>query len=302
MRALPRSEGDSFPRLSRRQVWTVAVMCAAVGLVIAMVTIVNTALPVLARATGVSQAQQTWIVDVYTLVLAALVLPAGALGDRWGRRGVLIAGLVLFALSCGVPLVSGSAGVLIASRAVTGVGAALIMPATLSIINASFPAGRRGRAIGVWAAVAGLGGLLGLIVAGLLLQRFSWHAVFVAPAVLAVVLAVAATTVPTSRDRHARPFDLPGAALSTVSIAALVFGILRAADDGWTSTVVLAALAAGILLGAAFARWERRREDPLLDVRLFTDRDFATGSLSVTLQFAAAFGALFGLAQYLQLV
>jgi EmrB/QacA subfamily drug resistance transporter len=277
-------------------------MCAAVGLVIAMVTIVNTALPVLARGTGVSQAQQTWIVDGYTLALAALVLPAGALSDRYGRRGVLVSGLVLFALSCGVPLVTESAGSLIASRAITGVGAALIMPATLSIINASFPPGQRGRAIGLWAAVAGLGGLLGLIVAGLLLQHYSWHAVFAAPAAVAVLLAIASSTVPTSRERRARPFDIPGAALSTVSIGALVFGILRAADLGWTNVLVIGALAAGVLLAAVFVWFELRRTDPLLDVRLFTNRAFATGSLSVTLQFAAAFGALFAMAQYLQLV
>jgi MFS family permease len=194
MRVLPLHDTEPVP--AGRRAWAVTVMCAAVGMVIGLVTIVNTALPALAAETGVSQAQQTWIVDVYTLVLAALVLPAGALGDRYGRRGVLVIGLVVFALSCAAPLVTGSAAGLIAARSVTGLGAALIMPATLSIINASIPPDRRGQAIGLWAAVAGLGGLLGLIVAGVLLRHFSWHAVFVAPAVLSAVLAVAACTVP----------------------------------------------------------------------------------------------------------
>jgi EmrB/QacA subfamily drug resistance transporter len=277
-------------------------MCTCVGLVLAMVTTVNTALPVLAEALGAGQAQQTWIVDAYTLVLAALVLPAGALGDRYGRRGVLIIGLVVFALSCAVPLVVDSAGWLIVSRAVTGLGAALIMPATLSIITASFPPGRRSRAIGVWAAIAGLGGLLGLALAGLELQRYSWHAVFVAPAVLAVVLAVCAATVPTSRDRQARPLDPLGTALSALSLGVLVFGILESAEHGWDSLEVIGSLVAGVLLAALFVRVELRRRYPLLDVRLFADRMFAAGSLSVTLQFTAAFGALYGLAQYLQLV
>ncbi|WP_236791111.1 MFS transporter [Amycolatopsis sp. GM8] len=298
MRTLPLDEQLS----AGRRAWAVAVMCAAVGLVIGMVTIVNTALPALAADTGVSQAQQTWIVDVYTLVLAALVLPAGALGDRYGRRGVLIIGLVVFALSCAAPLVTGSAGWLVASRAVTGLGAALIMPATLSIINASFPPGRRGSAIGLWAAVAGVGGLLGLIVAGLLLRHFSWHSVFLAPAVLAAVLAVAACTVPTSREARPRPFDIAGALLSALAVGALVFGILRAADLGWGNAVVLCSLAAGIVLGAVFAWFESRHPEPLLDIRLFANRAFGVGALSVTLQFTAAFGALFSLAQYLQLV
>ncbi|WP_285489377.1 MFS transporter [Amycolatopsis taiwanensis] len=305
MRALPGSgavEGSTSDLPRGRQIWAVAVMCAAVGLVIGMVTIVNTALPVIARSTGATQAEQTWIVDAYTLALAALVLPAGALGDRRGRRGVLIAGLVLFALSCGIPLATASATALIVSRAITGVGAALIMPATLSIINASFSPGRRGLAIGVWAAVAGLGGLGGLVVAGVLLQYWSWQIVFVAPAAMAVLLVIAACTVPTSRESRPHRFDLPGAALSTVSIGVLVFGILRAADVGWASPEVIGALAAGGLLAAAFALLELRRTDPLLDVRLFTNREFATGSLSVTLQFAAAFGGLFALTQYLQLI
>ncbi|KAA9160921.1 MFS transporter [Amycolatopsis acidicola] len=291
------------PALSTaRRAWTVGLMCSAVGLVIAMVTIVNTALPSMAAQTGASQAQQTWIVDVYTLVLAALVLPAGALGDRHGRRGVLITGLVVFAFSCAAPLFTTSAVALIGARAVTGLGAAMIMPATLSIINASFPPEQRGRAIGIWAAVAGVGGLGGLVLAGLLLQHFSWHSVFVGPAVLALLMAAGCFTVPTSQERTPRRFDTAGAALSALAIGALVFGILRAADLGWSSWVVLGAIVAGVLLGAAFAWYEWRQDAPLLDVRLFGNPAFATGAVSVTVQFTAAFGALFALAQYLQLV
>lgn len=287
---------------SGRRAWTVCVMCAGVALVLAMVTIVNTALPALAAATGVSQTVQTWIVDVYTLVLAAVVLPAGALGDRYGRRGTLVLGFAVFALSCATPLFAETSGWLIAARALTGLGAGLIMPATLSIITASFPSEQRGRAIGIWAAVAGLGGLAGMVFAGLLLARFSWHSVFLAPAVFAAVLAIAALTVPDSREPEKRAFDTGGAVLSAAAIGALVFGILRAADLGWTSPVVLGGLVAGVALFAVFAWFETRRDHPLLDVRLFLDRAFATGSIAITVQFTAGFGALYAIGQYLQLV
>ncbi|MFJ7217942.1 MFS transporter [Amycolatopsis sp. NPDC098790] len=285
-----------------RRAWTVGVMCTAVGLVIAMVTIVNAALPALAADTGAGQAEQTWIVDVYTLVLAALVLPAGALGDRFGRRGVLVAGLVVFAVGCAAPVFLDTSTWLIVARAVTGFGAAMIMPATLSIITASFPAERRGRAIGIWAAVAGVGGLGGLVLAGVLLQHFSWHSVFLGPAVLSVVLVAASLTVPTSRDRGPHAFDVVGAVLSAVAIGAVVFGILRVADLGWGHGVVLGSIAGGLLLAALFVFYELRRASPLLDVRLFGNAAFAAGSVSVTVQFTAAFGMFYALAQYLQLV
>lgn len=285
-----------------RRAWTVGLMCTAVGLVIAMVTIVNAALPALAADTGASQAEQTWIVDVYTLVLAALVLPAGALGDRYGRRGVLVAGLLVFAVGCAAPVFLDTSTWLIVARAVTGSGAAMIMPATLSIITASFPAQRRGRAIGIWAAVAGVGGLGGLVLAGVLLQHFSWHSVFLGPAVLSVVLVAASLTVPTSRDRHPHAFDVAGAVLSAVAIGAVVYGILRVADLGWGDGVVLGSIAGGLVLGVLFVVYELRRASPLLDVRLFGNAAFAAGSVSVTVQFTAAFGMFYALAQYLQLV
>ncbi|GLY44571.1 MFS transporter [Amycolatopsis sp. NBRC 101858] len=301
MRAESEVAGDVVLSTGRR-VWTVGVMCTAVGLVIAMVTIVNAALPALAADTGASQAEQTWIVDVYTLVLAALVLPAGALGDRHGRRGVLVAGLLVFAAGCAAPVFLDTSAWIIAARAVTGLGAAMIMPATLSIITASFPPERRGRAIGTWAAVAGVGGLGGLVLAGVLLQHFAWHSVFLGPAVLSVVLVAASLTVPTSRDRRRHAFDVAGAVLSALAIGAVVFGILRVADLGWGSATVLGSIAGGLVLGALFVGYELRRESPLLDVRLFGNAAFAAGSVSVTVQFTAAFGMFYALAQYLQLV
>ncbi|MEU0796621.1 MFS transporter [Amycolatopsis sp. NPDC005961] len=297
-----RAQSDEVALSTGRRAWTVGVMCTAVGLVIAMVTIVNAALPALAADTGASQAEQTWIVDVYTLVLAALVLPAGALGDRHGRRGVLVAGLLVFAAGCAAPVFLDTSAWIIAARAVTGLGAAMIMPATLSIITASFSPERRGRAIGTWAAVAGVGGLGGLVLAGVLLEHFSWHSVFLGPAVLSVVLVAASLTVPTSRDRHPHAFDVVGAVLSALAIGAVVFGILRVADLGWGDGTVLGSIAGGLVLGALFTGYELRRASPLLDVRLFGNAAFAAGSVSVTVQFTAAFGMFYALAQYLQLV
>lgn len=285
-----------------RRVWAVAVASAAAGLVIAMMVAVMIALPQLARDISASQAQQTWIVDAYTLVLAALVLPAGALGDRYGRRGMLLVGLVIFAASSAAPVLVDSAGWLIASRAVTGLGAALVLPATLSIITACFPGDARAHAVGIWAAVASLGGLLGLLLAGLMLRHFSWHATFVAPALLAALLFVAAWPLPPSRDQQSRPLDLPGAVSGVLAVGALVLGVLQSADRGWDSAVVIGTLLAGVVLAGGFVRIELRRRSPLLDVRLFTNRAFATGSLSVTLQFVAVNGAFYGMTQYLQLI
>lgn len=287
---------------ARRPAWTLTVTCAAVALVMCMVTTVSTALPVLAVSLSASQAQQTWIVDAYTVVLAALVLPAGALGDRYGRRGMLVGGLVVFGLGCAVPLAVSSIGWMIAARAVTGLGAALIMPSTLSLITASFPARGRGRAVGIWAGVAGLGGLLGIVMTGLVLKHYSWHGVFLVPAVLAVALAGAGCAVPASRERVTRPLDLTGAVLSALATGTLIFGILQSANDGWDSPVVLGALAVAVALGIAFAWAELHRAYPMLDVRLFRSRALTLGSLSVTLQFVAAYGVMYVVNQYLQLV
>lgn len=287
----------------RRKVWTLTVTCAAVGLVMCMVTTVSTALPDLAASLGASQSQQTWIVDAYTVVLAALVLPAGALGDRYGRRGTLVAGLVVFAAGCALPLATDSVSLMIVARAVTGLGAAFIMPSTLSLVTESYPADGRGRAIGIWAATAGLGGLIGVVLTGLVLQHYSWHGVFVVPALLAIVLAAAGFGVPSSSsEATARPLDTRGSVLSALAVGVLIFGILESANDGWSSPVVIGALAGAVVLGAGFAWAEVRRAEPMLDVRLFRRPVLTIGALSVTLQFIAAFGVMYAVTQYFQLV
>ncbi|MET9202268.1 MFS transporter, partial [Gordonia sp. NPDC003585] len=178
------------------------VSCLAVALVVAAMAALYSALPLIAVATGATQSQLTWIVDGYTLILACLVLPAGAVGDRYGRRVVLIAGLAVFSVASALPLLMSGPVWLIAARAAAGAGAALVMPSTLSILTAGLPEAHRGRAVGVWAGVAGSGAVLGILGSGLLLARWSWESVFVGLTVAGVVLAALACTIAESRERE----------------------------------------------------------------------------------------------------
>lgn len=289
-------------RMTWGQIWTLTVSCAAVALVVAAMAALNTALADLARDTGATQSQLTWIVDGYTLALACLLLPSGALGDRYGRRGVLVFGLLVFGIASASPIVLDTPTWIIAARAVAGVGAAFVMPATLSILTASFPAAQRAKAVGIWSGVAGSGGIAGLIGSGLLLEKWSWHAIFIGLAVASAVLFVLAFTIPSSRDDHSYPFDARGAVLSAGSIGLFVLGIIEAPQRGWLDPWVLAAIVGGLAAGAVFAVVETRTEHPLLDVRLFGNRSFGVGAASLTLQFLATFGLFFLIVQHLQLV
>jgi EmrB/QacA subfamily drug resistance transporter len=278
------------------------VMCLALMMVVAAVASLNVALPDLARSTGASQSQLQWIVDAYALVFAGLLLPAGALGDRYGRKGVLQVGLAVFGIASLAAVFVNDPGWLIGLRAVIGVGAALVMPTTLSIITNVFPEDERGRAVGIWAGVAGAGAVVGLLLSGTLLEWFSWSSVFAINVTLAVLASAAtARVVPTSRGGRAS-LDPVGAALSSLGLFGLVAGIIEAPIRGWLDAYVLAGFAAGALLLLAFVIFELRRRDPMLDPRLFARRGFAAGSLSLTLQFFAQFGLLFIGLQYLQLV
>jgi EmrB/QacA subfamily drug resistance transporter len=263
----------------------------------------NVALPDLARSTGASQTQVQWIVDAYALVFAGLLLPAGALGDRYGRRGVLSAGLVVFATAAGAAVFVSSPGALIGARAVMGVGAALVMPTTLSVITTSFPPEERGAAVGVWAGGAGGGAVIGLFASGLLLQWFSWSSFFALNVGLAV-LALAGTLVfvPASAAADPDPLDPVGVALSVAGIAGIVYATIEGPTRGWTNPITLGAFAAAAVALVGFVVWELRRDRPMLDPRLFALRGFAMGSLSITVQFLAAFGFFFVVIQYLQYV
>ncbi len=287
---------------SIRTVWLILVACLAVSLVVAAMAALNTALPDIARDIGASSTQMMWIIDGYTLILAALLLPAGAIGDRFGRRGVLLAGLVVFGAASLAAVWVQTPGELIATRFAAGVGAALIMPATLSLITAGVPREQRAIGVSIWAAVAGVGAIMGFFVTGVLLQFFSWHSVFITFAVGALIAFGLTLSIGSSKDADPGPFDFIGSITSIIAITGMVFGLLEAPTRGWTDPLVVTSLLGGLLLGLAFVVIERRRTTPLLDVRLFGNRAFSAGSLSVMLQFFASFGVFYLILLLLQLV
>src|SRR5918995_5035920 len=271
--------------------------------VVSAVSGLNIALPSLARETGASQTDLTWIVDAYTVVFAGLLLFAGALGDRYGRKLLLLIGLLVFGGAAGLAMILNEPGQLIAVRAFMGVGAAAIMPTTLSVITTSFPEAERPRAIGVWVGVAGGGAVLGLFGTGILLEFYSWSSFFGLNVALAALAAAGTLAlVPRSADQHPPRLDLVGAALSLVAVTGVVFGVIEGPERGWTDAVTLGALATGLLAGVLFVRWELRVAQPMLDPRLFRLRGFSAGSLTITAQFFAAFGFFFIALQYLQFV
>src|SRR5262245_61549862 len=265
-------------------------------------TIVNVALPTLVRELQASTVQLEWIVDAYNLLFAALVLAAGNLGDRVGRKGVLLAGLVLFGASSFAGGLGNSPGELIAARAVMGIGAALIFPATLSLLTNVFTErGERARAIGLWVASTGVGIAVGPIIGGFLLEQSSWPSVFFAlvPFAAAAALLVA-LAVPSSRDPEAPPADRPGLLLSTAAMATLIYTIIEAPNRGWSAGLSIAGFVAAAVLLVAFVAWERRVRDPMLDVALFKNLRFSAASGAVTITFFSLMGFIFVITLYFQ--
>ncbi len=288
---------------AKRRGRVLRVMCLALMMVVAAVASLNVALPGLARDTGASQTELQWIVDAYAIVFAALLLPAGAIGDRFGRKPLLAAGLALFGGASLLALFAHSPGELIAIRATLGVGAALIMPVTLSVVTTIFPPEERGKAVGTWVGVAAGGGVIGLLTSGVLLHFFSWSSIFALNVVLAgIALAGTLVIVPDTREDRPPRLDPIGTLLSVVSLAAIVFGTIEGPDHGWGNAFTLALLAGGLIGLALFVLWELRRREPMLDPRNFLIRGFGAGSLSISVQFFAAFGFLFLALPYLQLV
>lgn len=287
---------------SRARTWLLTVACLDVLLVIASMVALNAALPDIALQTSATQTQLTWVVDGYTLVLACLLLPAGAIGDRYGRRGALLVGLAIFTLASLAPVFLDSPLQIIVARAVAGAGAAFIMPATLSLLTAAFPKSERNKAVGIWAGVAGSGAVVGFLGTGTLLHFFPWQSVFWAFTAAGVGLFVLTATIRSSSDENRTPVDWLGGVLIAAAVAVFVFGTIEAPHRGWSDPLVWGAVAAGLVLTAAFAVVQLRRRHPLLDVRLFRRPDFATGSVGITVLFAANFGFFFVVMQYMQLV
>ncbi len=282
---------------------TLAVICLCVIVIILDNTILNVALPSIERSLHASASELQWTVDAYTLTFASLLLVAGNLGDRYGRRGALLTGLVVFGAGSGFAAFATSAGTLIAFRALMGLGAAAIFPTTLSIITNIFDGDERGRAIGIWAALAGLGIAAGPILGGILLDHFWWGSVLlvnVPIVMIAIVLLI--MFVPTSKDPEAPPLDVPGAVLATTGMTALLYGIIEAPRNGWSSSEVVVALLLGVVLLVAFVVRERSTDHPMLPVEFFRNRRFSAASVALSLTFFALFGYIFLLTQYLQFV
>jgi EmrB/QacA subfamily drug resistance transporter len=278
------------------------VLCLAAFTINLDTTIVNIALPSLMRQLDASTRQLQWVVDAYTLTFAALVLAAGSLGDRFGRKGALLSGLAIFGVATAVGGLVDSAGALVAVRAVMGVGAALMFPATLSIISNLFTErGERARAIGLWGAMTGLGVALGPITGGWLLEHYWWGSVFVAMApVAAVTFLGVALFVPTSLDPATPPVDVVGLALSTLAVGTLVFTIIEAPERGWTDPATIGGFALATTASVVFVAWERRRTHPMLDVSLFRNLRFSAASGSIMVIFFALAGFVFLITQYFQ--
>ena len=288
--------------LARR--WKIlAVLCTSLLIVIIGNTSLNVALPTLARELDASTSQLQWMVDAYSLVFAGLLFTAGTLGDRFGRKGALQAGLLVFLVGAAIATVADSSGTLIAARAVMGIAAAFVMPSTLSILTNVFPAHERPRAIAIWAGISGGGAAIGPIASGWLLEHFWWGSVFLINVpVIAVALIAGAVLVPRSKDPENLPLDVVGALFSIVGLSALVYGIIEGPHHGWTSGRTLAVFGLAAAFIAAFVAWELRARYPMLDLRLFRDRRFSVSSAGMSLTFFAMFGTFFLVAQYFQLV
>lgn len=278
-------------------------MCVGLMAVIASVSGLVVAQQELAADFGASQSQILWIINAYTLALAALLMPIGAIGDRWGRKHVLMTGLTVFLISSVAAAFAPSTLFMIIARIVAGAGAAMIMPVTLSVITSTFPAEDRAQAIGIWAGVAGSGGMIGMFVSSAMVDLVTWRWLFVLPVVLILVaLYMSARYVPNSSDDSEHPFDTVGSILSFLAIGGLVLGIHEGPEIGWTAPLTLAGLVIGALSAVAFILWERRHVAPLLDVAVFADRRLASGSVTLVAMFGVMSGIMLVLFPFLQAV
>ena len=277
-------------------------MCTALIAVVASVSSLNVAQREIAASLGASSSDVIWIINAYTLALAALLMPVGAIGDRWGRRPVLLAGLSVFGIASLAAALAPSVGAMIAARSLTGIGAAMVMPVTLSVITTSFPEAERPRAIGIWAGFAGAGGILGLWMSAVMVDFVSWRWVFAFPLVtVALSGAIAVRSVPDSRERRGR-FDALGSALSALATGGLVLGIHEGPERGWGDPLAAGPLVIGAVALSLFVLWELRTDHPLLDLSAFADRQLAGAAFTIVQLFVVMFGLLLVLFPFFQTV
>jgi EmrB/QacA subfamily drug resistance transporter len=295
-------------QVHQRRWWILAVLCLRLLIIVVDNSILNVALPTLARPVSqggldATTSQLQWMVDAYTLVFAGLLLTAGSLGDRFGRRGGLQVGLAVFGLGSLLSAMAGSPSQLIAARALMGVGGAFIMPGTLSLITNVFEGKERGRAIAIWAGVAGLAVAIGPVTGGFLLEHFYWGSIFLVNLpIVAVALGAGVLIMPTSKDPTAPRLDLVGAGLSIAGLVSLVYAFIEAPTKGWSDSTILGALGLAAVMLVTFFVWERRSTHPMLDLNFFKNPRFTSASASISILFFALFGTIFLLTQYFQFV
>jgi EmrB/QacA subfamily drug resistance transporter len=288
----------------KKRWWILGVLCLSLLIVMIGNTSLNVALPTLSKELGATNSQLQWLVDSYSLVFAGFLFMAGALGDRFGRKGILQLGLGLFAgAALYAALGVNTANQLIIARAVMGLAGAMIMPATLSILTNVFPPKERAKAVALWAGVSGGGTAFGPLLSGFVLEHFSWHSVFLLNIPLILIALIAgAILLPRTADPNHTKLDIPGSMLSVVGLVAIVYAIIEGPHHGWLSSQTLITLAGGFVAMAAFVWWQLRSKHPMLDVRLFKKPAFGISSLVLILVFFALMGMFFNMSQLMQLV
>jgi EmrB/QacA subfamily drug resistance transporter len=284
--------------------WVIlGVLCMSLVLVVAAVSSINVAIPSIRAQLHPTDTQLLWIVDIYAVVFAGLLLPAGALGDKFGRKGALQAGLAIFGLAAILSSQAGSPNVLLVFRCLMGIGAALIMPSTLSLLTSVFPPQERPRAIAVWAGFAGAGGVIGTLLGGFVLTHFWFGSVFFVSVPIAGIALVMVTFIcPTSKEQHEVPLDPLGALLSVVGFGSLLYGIIEGPELGWGTIHSVGAFGLCNVAFVGFVAWERRTAHPMLDLHFFSIGRFRAGAIGVTFTFFTMFAMFFVMSQYLQSV
>jgi EmrB/QacA subfamily drug resistance transporter len=297
------SLSDIDPKVHARRWWILGVLCLSLVIVFVGNSSLNVVIPTLSRELDATDSQLQWVVAVYSLVFAGLLFTTGAIGDRFGRKGAMQFGLVVFLIGTLAGALGTSMAQLIATRALMGVGAAFIMPSTLSILVNVFDDDERERAIAIWASLLGAAAIIGSVASGWLIDKFWYGSVFLVnvPFVVAA-LVLGFVLLPKSRDPEEAPLDPIGALLSIVGISSLVYGLIEGPDKGWTSTVTLVAFGIAAIGITLFALWEMHHDEPMLDMQYFRNPNFSTGMGGMILVFLALSGVFFLMTQYFQLV
>ena len=287
----------------QRRWWTLLVIAISVLIVVLDSTIVNIALPTLQREMNTTISELQWIINAYIMVFGSLMLTTGALGDRWGRKRILQGGIIIFAGASAVAAFASSGGFLILWRAIMGIGGAMILPATLAILTNVFPKEERGKAIGVWAGLNGIGIALGPIIGGLIIDKLDWNWIFLINLPIAALALIAGYfLVPNSRDSNPKKIDIPGTLLSAAALASLTYGLIEGGKSGWGEPQVVTTLIAAVVLICIFIFWERYTSHPVIEISFFRIRRFSAGVGGVCLMALAMIGVSFGLTLYMQFI